>query len=252
MDLSPLRERLNLSYLRRLLSTSAGRAHVLAQMADAEASGEARVFDAALARVQDPELQRLIGKHRDDEIRHEALFRAQYARNSTSELRVPPELRLIDKLDRELGSLLSREVVDDQGVLEAYSLLQVLEERAVITFGLFIRAFAEVDQETAGVFAEVLEDEKRHLKYCVAIARRYAGSEEQRLAALERARKAEAKSFEENQLANMGFTLGHGLMGGLLETLPWRALRLLVQAVHPAPITAAELLGLRQEAVLAA
>ena len=65
MDLSPLRERLNLSYLRRLLSTSAGRAHVLAQMADAEASGEARVFDAALARVQDPELQRLIGKLRE-------------------------------------------------------------------------------------------------------------------------------------------------------------------------------------------
>ena len=83
--------------------------------------------------MQDPELQRLIGKHRDDEIRHEALFRAQYARNSQSELRVPPELRLIDKLDRELGSVLSREVVDDQGVLEAYSLLQVLEERAVVS-----------------------------------------------------------------------------------------------------------------------
>src|SRR5438105_4021049 len=67
--------RIQSAFTRRLCSTPQGRAHVLATVAEAEASGESIVFERALARVDDPELQKLIEKHRADELRHERLFR---------------------------------------------------------------------------------------------------------------------------------------------------------------------------------
>ena len=70
---------LNLRYMKKLFSSPEGRAHVLAQAADGEASGESAIFENALALVDDPELQRVIQKHRSDEQRHEQIFRARLA-----------------------------------------------------------------------------------------------------------------------------------------------------------------------------
>ena len=232
-----LLERLNLRYLNQLFRTPEGRAHVLAQAADGESSGESAIFDRLLARVDDPELQRVIAKHREDELRHEKLFRARLAaQNAKWEL--PQHLRLVPRIDGEAGGVIDRPIRSDEDVLAAYCFLQALEERAVFSFGLFIAALRGPDPESARVFAEVLEDEKRHLKYCVAVSKRYAASEQQREATLQRMRAAEARAFKANQVANMAFTLSHGWVGGAVETALWRAVRAFAMAAPMKPLSA--------------
>ena len=229
-------QKLNQIYLRKLVSTPAGRAHVLAQTADGESSGEARIFKEVLARASDPELARLVTRHRDDELRHERLFRERLAKTGVAEPELPDELRFVEQLNRALGGILDRPIHDERGVLEAYCLLQILEERALLSFGMFIDAFSEVDPETAKVFAEVLEDERRHLKYCAAVAKRYAASEEQRLEVLARMRGIEARVFQQNQLRNMDPTLDRGFLGG--QTLAWRLVRRALKLVEATGLAA--------------
>lgn len=225
--------RLNLAYLNKLAATPAGRAHVLSQAADSESSGEARIFGEVLARAADPELERLILRHRDDELRHERLFRARHAANAPDPRAPPDGLRFVEQLNRALGGILDRPITGARGVLDAYCLLQVLEERAVESFGLFIEAFRGPDPESSAVFAQVLEDERRHLKYCVAVAKRYAASEEERLSVLARMREVEGRVFQQNQLANMEHTLSSGYLGW--QTPFWRCVQWLSRVAPVAP-----------------
>ena len=229
-----LLERLNLRYMKKLFSSAEGRAHVLAQAADGESSGESAIFENALAQVDDPELQRVIGRHREDELRHERLFRERLAAQNAA-YTLQEELRLVPRVDREAGGVVDRPIRDARGVLEAYSFLQALEERAVFSFALFIRAFEEVDPETARVVGEVLEDEKRHLKYCLAVGRKYARDEKERLDVLQRMRAAEARAFHSNQMANMEYTLAKGWIGGPVETAFWRTVRALANVLPMRP-----------------
>ena len=227
-------EYLNLRYMKQLFRTPEGRAHVLAQTADGESSGESAIFDRALAHMDDPELQRMIRRHREDELRHERLFRERLAaQNAPYEL--PEELRLVQRIDKEAGGVIDRPIESDQDVLRAYALLQALEERAVFSFGMFIPAMEEHDPATARVMAEVLEDEKRHLKYCVAVSRRYARDEAERLSVLNAMRAAEARAFHDNQMANMAFSLSRGWIGGPLETAFWRTVRALALVLPMRP-----------------
>jgi hypothetical protein len=230
-------ERLNLRYLNQLFRTPEGRAHVLAQAADGESSGESAIFDRLLEKVDDPELQRVIARHREDELRHEKMFRARLAaQNAAWEL--PQRLRLVPRIDAEAGGVIDRPIRTDRDVVEAYCFLQALEERAVFSFGLFIASLRKTDPQSAGAFAEVLADEKRHLKYCVAVAKRYAAGEEERLQALQRMRDAEARAFKANQMENMDYTLSHGWVGGPIETALWRGVRALAMALPMRPINA--------------
>src|SRR5260221_10991626 len=223
-------ERLNLRYLNKLFSSPEGRAHVLAQAADGESSGESAIFTNALAQVDDPELQRVIRRHQQDELRHERLFRERLKAQNAKYQR-PEELRLGVRVDREAGRVIDRPITNARGVLEAYSFLQALEERAVFSFGLFIAAMQGPDPKSAAVFAEVLDDERRHLRYCVAVAKKYARDEAERLEVLGKMRAAEARAFQANQMANMKFTLGAGFIGGGLERIFWRAIRVLAMAL---------------------
>ncbi len=222
-----------LAFTRRLCSTPEGRAHVLAQVADAESSGEGQIFDRALARVEDPELQKLIQKHRADEIRHEELLRERLRRTGIA-LTTPPELRIIDRLDHEVGGLLDKPIAGGRGVMEAYLLLQVLEERAVSSYPIIQRALLPHDPGSAATFEVILDDERRHLKYCRAISQRYAPSEAILQETLARYRAAEARAFRANQLANGRYVLAHGLMGKGLRALPWRAAIALGSVRRPA------------------
>jgi hypothetical protein len=158
------------------------------------------------------------------------MFRARLAAQG-ARWELPEELRLVKRIDREAGGVIDRPIRTDHDVLVAYSFLQALEERALFSFGLFIESLEGPDPLSARTFAEVLEDEKRHLKYCVAVAKRYARDEAERLEVLSRMRAAEAHAFQQNQLANMDFTLSRGWVGGRLETLLWRGVRALSRAL---------------------
>jgi rubrerythrin len=173
-----LGDRLTLAFMTQMFSQPRGRAHLLSMAADAEASGEGRVFEELLKRKDDAELSRLVVRHRDDEIRHAELLEARCKVNAAQageEIpKVPAHLRLIDRLDRALGGFFSRELATDEDVMRAYLVLQVIEERAITQFELYVAAMKDVDPETAATFAEIGKDEARHLRYCHAIARRYA------------------------------------------------------------------------------
>jgi rubrerythrin len=215
-------ERLRRRYLSRLIAHPKGRAHLLTALADAEASGESAVFDRLLSKVDDPQLQKMIRRHADDEIRHAEMFRACAARAGVEADPIPAKLRVIDRLDVATGHLLDRGVRGPSDVMEAYLLLQVIEERAISQFGLFEEMFRPVDPETADVLAQVARDEERHLKYCHAIARRYAPDAATHAETLQRFRDIEARSFSENSRENMRWLIARGYVAiGSAERLFW-------------------------------
>ncbi|MFO0673101.1 MAG: ferritin-like domain-containing protein [Polyangiaceae bacterium] len=232
-----VRDALHLTFLRQLLRTPEGRRHLLTQVADAEHTGEARVFDAMLDFTKDDEkLARTIAKHRDDEVRHERLFRACAERQGVPPREVPPELGLMDALEARVG-FSERAIVDGRGVMDAYLVLQVLEERAVAQFDLFIDAFREMDPETARVFEEVARDEARHLRYCHAIARRYAPDDATRAARLAELRAIEADITHANQIANLRYILAEGYVDGAARRLALRVLGEIASRVSGPPFT---------------
>lgn len=233
-----IQERLRLRFLRTLVATKEGRAHLLHQIADAEGTDEGKVFEHLLAKVDDPKLKQLIEKHKSDELRHEALFRACAERTGATVPPAPSELHMLERLDAALDHFFTRPIEGDRGVMEAYLILQVIEERAMSQFALFEAVFREVDPETADVFAEVGRDEARHLKYCLAISRRYAPDEETRLETLAKFREVEARAFADNGRANFRYVTERGyFQAGWVEMLMWRALTAM-QGSAPATVAA--------------
>ncbi|MEO6572545.1 MAG: ferritin-like domain-containing protein [Polyangiaceae bacterium] len=218
-----INERLTLRFLSNLLGTPAGRAHMLNQCADAEATDEGEMFDRILAQVDDPELARLVRRHQADELMHAEMFRACVARTGITPPPVPQNLKLLARIDKAIGGPKPVESRDD--VMHAYLLLQVIEERATTQFAIFERAFRSVDPETADTFASIAKDEARHLKYCQAISKRYAPSEAVREKTLRELRVVESLAFAENSRANMEFTFARGYVTmSPIEKTFWRGL----------------------------
>jgi rubrerythrin len=207
-----LKDQLQTRYLDRLLATHRGRAFVLGQMAEAEGSDEGAIFDRLARRVEDGELQRMIRKHAEDEERHARLFHQCVERTGVDPGPVPAELKIIERIDRALGGFLGQEIEDDLGVMQAYVLLQVIEERAITQFGVIEPILRRHDPGSADVLAEIAADEARHLKYCHAISRRYAPDELTRMRTLRRYRDIEARAFTDNAAANMRYALDHDLL----------------------------------------
>jgi len=212
-------------YLERLLATPQGRAHVLAELADAEANGEGAIFDQILSQVDDPELQRMIKRHAADEVMHARMFRDCIPRTGLPVPTVPDELKMIHKLNVAANGFLERPVASKQDVMAAYTMLQVIEERAIAQFAIFERAFRKVDPQTADVIARIAEDEERHLKYCHAISKKYAPDEATQARTLEEYRAIEERVFAENGRANMKYALDNDYLAiGVWEKLFWRAM----------------------------
>jgi len=232
-----LRERLNLRFIDRVITSPEGRAHLLNQCADAEGNGENGFFEHILAHVDDPSLHKLIAKHRDDELRHEQLFLGARDKTGVDVGPVPDELKLIDRLDRAVGGFFSQPIRDRRDIMQAYLMLQVIEERALTQFALFEAAFRNVDPETADIIAEIAADEDRHLKYCHAIARRYAPSEAVQQSTLDELRQLEARAFAENGRANMQHLFDRGWVAvNPVEKLFWQAVNGLSARSEP-PLT---------------
>lgn len=234
------KNRLMRRYVSQLVATPRGRAHILSQAADAENNGEGQFFDALLSRVDDPELNKMIRIHQADEVRHAAMFRAAAERQGVPLVPVPDELKLIDRLDRKLGStFFTREISTRTEIMEAYTLLQVVEERAVTQFAIFEPAFRAVDPVSADVFKAIGKDEERHLKYCHAISKRYAPDDFTLARTLRRFRELEAVTFAENGRANMRYSLRHGLLdatlGGMLGWWALAGLSEMIRGADPTP-----------------
>lgn len=228
---------LHRAFTKTLVSRPAGKAYLLNQLADAEDNGEATIFEEALAKVDDPKLAQMITRHRDDEIRHGALFRDLVKETGIDPGPVPEDQQMLKIINDMAGGFFDRKIEDTRGVMEAYLILQAIEERAVNQFTLLLEVFEEIDPAVAGVIREIASDEKRHLRYCEAISRRYAPNEEERLAALAKYRRMEAEAYDRARNATFRYLLDHQLFGTPAQRVMWRALNLASRYVGQVPLT---------------
>jgi rubrerythrin len=230
------------AFLTQLLSTPKGRATLLSQLAEAEGGdgGELDIFEHLLAVLDDEETKKLARVHKEDEERHERLFAEAARKEGAEPVRHPKESQLLRRLDAHTG-FFSKPITDKDGVVEAYLLLLVIEERALRQFALMKQAFAAVGStEIVALLDEVAADEERHLRYCEAISRRYATDERERQARLAKLRALEARCFDEVQALNARTLVRAGLLqnDGAWGAL-WRGLASLADLrVRPLPVAA--------------
>jgi hypothetical protein len=219
-----LQERIAPLYFDALLSTDGGRSYVLSQCAEAEATDEGAVFDRLLTKVDDAELRTLIRKHQEDELRHARLFRECMDRLRVEPTAIPEGFQLLPRLDRHLGGVMQRPIESREDVMTSYVVLQVIEERAATQFPMLVTGFRKIDPHVADVIAGIARDEDRHLKYCQAIAKRYAPDPLTHREALVRVREVEARAFAEHARANMQRVRASGYLGGgPMSSLFWSA-----------------------------
>jgi hypothetical protein len=234
MDLT---DRLTLAFMRRLVARPDGRAHLYRELADAEGNGENGVFEHILSQVDDPTLRRLIEKHRADEVRHQQMFLECAARTGVPETPVPDEVKYVERLFKVAG-LRDHVIRDGRGVMEAYLLLQAVEERSIVQFELLAQALAPVDPAGASVVRAIQRDEERHLRYCHAVARRYAPDAVTHAETLDRMRRLEARAFADNGAANSRYVFARGYFdGGPLVRLFFRAMNGLSTRSGRLPLT---------------
>src|SRR5581483_2502779 len=212
-------------YLRRLLRRPRGRAFVLNMLVEGEEADEQGVFDTLVERVDDAELRKMIRIHREDEVRHADMLRERLAKMGAPSERLPPELRLVDRIDRHAGGSASSFLTGRAGVMETYLLLQVIEERAVVQFPKIAEGMRPADPETASVIERIARDEERHVKYAKAISRRYAPDAEVLERSLSRLRHAERAAFGEHSREFLRIGLDRNLLElNLAERTLWRSL----------------------------
>lgn len=221
-----LDDALNHRFLTQLLSTPGGRASLLAQLAEAEGGdgGELDIFEHILDVIDDDEVKKLVRVHKEDEERHERLFADASRAQEGRVIVMAKEAQLLRRLDAHTG-FFTRPIVDRGGVVEAYLLLLVIEERAIKQFGKMRRAFVDVGHfEIATLLDVVAKDEERHLRYCEAISKRYAASEPERQRRLAELRALEERCFEEVQALNLQTYVESGLMDRGAWRFLWRGL----------------------------
>ena len=240
------------AFVRSLVSHPAGRAHILSLMVAAEEGDEAGVFDQLMRKADDPELEKLVRRHKEDEARHAAMYRACLARHGLAMQPVPDALMVIREVGREAGGAFAAGVdaasadgiVTRRDVMNTYALLLAIEERGVQRFPLIGAEFRRIgDHETADTFDRVTEDERRHTKYCRAIGRRYAPDDATWERAVANYAAIEARAFARVGSAGIAYALEHRLVGrGLLGSIARLALRAalltrsaLAGRVSPAP-----------------
>jgi rubrerythrin len=208
------------SFMRSLVSHPAGRAHVLSLMVAAEEGDEVGVFDQLIRKADDPELAKLVRRHKEDEERHAAMYRACLARNGLAERPIDDRLLIIREVGREAGGAFAAGLAEGsadgiatrEDVMNTYAVLLAIEERGVERFPLIGAEFRRIgDHETADTFDRITADEVRHTKYCAAIGRRYAPDEATWQRAVEKHRAIEARAFARVGIAGMAYALENGL-----------------------------------------
>jgi rubrerythrin len=212
-------------FLDRLAASPRGRGFLLAFLVGAEQADEIGVFDRLLAEVDDPDLHTLVRRHRDDELRHAEVFRGCLARQPIVDADLPAPIGVVPFIDAEAGGIGSEFVGGRRGVMDAYVLLQVIEERGVQQYPLIANAIEPFDRETADVIRQVAHDETRHVKYAIAIAQRYAPDPQTYADTLARFRTAEQRAFVAHGQAFLAQAVAADLLEvGRVERVAWRAL----------------------------
>jgi rubrerythrin len=202
-----------MAFMKRVIATPGGRAHLLRELADAEGNGENGFFESILAKVDDPGLRQVIKKHKEDELRHEQMFLACAERTGVKAEPLPENVKYVERIFDAVG-FYDQELKTNEDIMSAYLLLQAIEERSVVQFRLFEKVFAKVDPLTAATFAAIRDDEVRHIKYCRAVAKKYAPDAATLERKLQEMRELEAHAFAANGRANLAYVFSRGWFAG--------------------------------------
>ena len=167
----------------------------------------------------------------DDEARHAEMLRTRVRAiidaNGIAAPVVPRSLSIVQRIDDALGGMGAKFVAQERTIMDAYVLLEVVEDRAVEQFPRIAAALERVDPESAATVRSIWEDEKRHVLYARAINRRYAPSPEELTRALARVRAVEQRAFDDNGAAFLRHALDEDLLAlHFPESLLWRAMSL--------------------------
>jgi rubrerythrin len=208
-------------FIRRLIDTPAGRAYMLNLIVAGEESDQIGIFDR-LAELADDEAGRKAAlRHKQDEERHSTLYRECLARTGGRPEPVPKRLMLLRRMERKTDDAFAVSlyrgstdgVQSRQDLMNLYAMMLASEERALHEFPALSRLFRAVgDDETANVFDTVTEDERRHVKYCQAMGRRYAPDEATWTNAAARFERIEAAAYREIGLAIIAEALTRDLL----------------------------------------
>ncbi len=209
-----IRDRLSMAFMKRVIATPEGRNHILRELADAEGNGENGFFETILAKVDDANLRQVIQKHKADELRHEQMFLECAERTGIAAEPLPDSVKYVERIFQTVG-FYEKPIETHEDIMRAYLLLQAVEERSVVQFKLMEQVFREAgDVITAQVFVAIGKDEERHIKYCQAVAKRYAPDAAMHKKALVEMRELEARAFSDNGRANMDYTFSRNWFDG--------------------------------------
>jgi rubrerythrin len=196
-------------FLATLTATPTGREHLLSIAVAAEEGDEGAIFDQLADIITDPQLHRIVERHRDDEARHARLFRGCLERLDLTMHPIPDELSIIRQIAAMTGGFEGRNLTADD-VMPTYAMLLAIEERGVQQFPGIADAFRPHDPETADVYLRVTRDERGHVRHCETIGRRYAPDERTWTQTVQTARAIEEQAFTEVAAANLTYCHDQG------------------------------------------
>jgi rubrerythrin len=212
---------IRIRFFRRLLATRAGRAYMLNLIVAGEESDQCGVFDRLAALADDEAGRRTAIRHKHDEQRHAAMYRECLARAGGQPRPVANRLMLLrqmeQKTDETFAASLCRGNVEGvktrQDLMNLYAMMLASEERALQQFPALAALFrAAGDLETADVFDRVTHDERRHIRYCQAMGRRYAPDAAIWQQAVARFRRIEDEAYREIGFAIIADALAEGVL----------------------------------------
>ena len=212
-------DHVSLVFLKQLCATPRGRAFLFQALANVEGDAELNAFEAMAGAVSDPQLQKVIRRHAADEARHAGLLEALAMKEGVPRIRVPRACNPMDDLEQATG-VLRAPMRSGEDVLRAYVLLQVIEERAVTQYPLYIEALRGLDDDAAAVLEKIQADELNHLRYCKAVTGRLAPSPAALAKTLKHYRAVGAWAFARNGEAMMREVVAAGV---LAQPAPVRA-----------------------------
>ena len=196
-------------FLDQLMTTDAGRQHMLSTSVEAEEGDEVDRFGQLARFVEDPKLRRVVERHRDDEVRHAGLFRGCLKRLGLTQSPIPDELKIIRQVGEATGHA-DRAVETAEDVVATYALLLAIERRGVEQFPRIAQAFRPTDPETADVYLRVARDEQGHVRYCENLGRHFATSDEAWEQAVTEAAALEQDAFLHVGLSNLAYSTNQG------------------------------------------
>lgn len=205
-------ERLSRYYLRKLVATRRGRAHLYNFAAEVEDGDEGEIFEQLADAVTDRRMAKLVRRHAADEEGHAGLFREALRRTGESPPPIPDSLQFIRRINAMTG-LFERGVQDATDIVEVAAVLRAIEQRAVDRYPLIGALLREVgDDFGADAFATVARDEARHVRYCDALGRHHAENDVAWRRQVRRYRRIERRAFYQHAPTDVRYAIEQGLV----------------------------------------